>query len=510
MKNINRLLIVGALSLVAVLPSCKKSFLDVEPSEYLSEKQKNAEEKDPTVLDKSLDAQTKAVYQALYDSPVDAHDGFGLKAIQFATDLICEDITFNQMAWFIYDYQNVNFEANYRRTKVVWKVFYNTIATSNRILDKYIGDKEVKDPVLLKKQATLLGLRGMAYFHLVNAYQLTYKGNEDKLGVPLVLKSSDKKLPRATVDEVYKQIVKDLTFSVENGDVTDVRTDFDRNVAAAYLSKVYAQMEDWANVEKYAQIAKTGGTDIITMPRRSWELTASPDVLFGFSVNDTNTGIYASFYSHTDLYQRGYAGGLNGKKLIYDNLYAQIPETDSRKMLFINPDLFKKDKTDEEVAKLKLYQALYDEVESKIVVPLEAYDQLKYANTSTGFTGDYSFLRVQDPILLEIEAKVELNKLAEAESLLNEFVQKRNPKFVASKTQEDLRKEVRLQRRLELWMEGTNFFDFKRWKEDCVRLKGSNHIAMVGETYNLGDKALKYVYKLPQGEIDSNPKLVQN
>ncbi|MFR5269905.1 MAG: RagB/SusD family nutrient uptake outer membrane protein [Hoylesella buccalis] len=55
---------------------------------------------------------------------------------------------------------------------------------------------------MLAAKGEALALRGIAYFHLVNFYQHTYKGHEAALGVPLALKSTDQNLPRATVQEV--------------------------------------------------------------------------------------------------------------------------------------------------------------------------------------------------------------------------------------------------------------------------------------------------------------------
>lgn len=56
--------------------------------------------------------------------------------------------------------------------------------------------------------------------------------------------------------EVYAQIIEDLKYAVDHCHNTGVRTDVDRAVAAAYLAKAYAQMEDWANVKTYAVIAQ--------------------------------------------------------------------------------------------------------------------------------------------------------------------------------------------------------------------------------------------------------------
>ena len=113
---------------------------------------------------------------------------------------------------------------------------------------------------------------------------------------------------------------------------------------------------------------------------------------------------------------------------------------------------------------------------SNTKVVMENYDQLKFMLAKMVWNKIYCFIRVQDPILLEIEAQIEQNKLTQAAANLNAFAQKRDPAFVAATTQADLREQVRFQRRIELWFEGTNWFDMKRWKLTINRdVPNTNH-----------------------------------
>ena len=142
---------------------------------------------------------------------------------------MCEDMNINKHNWFGFDYMLENREANYRRTRSTWRQFYEIIAKVNLHLETYFS-VESDDPVILAGKAEPLGLRAIAYFHLVNFYQHTYKGHETLPGVPLSLKSTDSQLPRASVEEVYKQIVEDLTFAAEYAVETPSRTDADKFV----------------------------------------------------------------------------------------------------------------------------------------------------------------------------------------------------------------------------------------------------------------------------------------
>lgn len=486
-------IIIPALATLAVLASsCSKEFLSPEPSEFLSKEQRDEKVKDPAMLEKFSAASLQATYNVFGDNlapeSTTGHDNFGLTAHHLALDLMGEDALMKIRHWFVFDYELGNYEAAYRRTTNVWRTFYKVIADANIVIaDYYKSDEGDADYKALK--SVPLAMRGISYFYLVNFYQLSYVGNEDALGVPLITEPTEEKFPRATVREVYAQIIKDLTYATDNGPATSVQTDIDKFVAAAYLAKAYAQMEDWANVAKYAAIAKKGGTDLVSEPGRSWEL-GTADILWGADKNAVNTGLYASYYSQIDPAQYGYARG-GAHKYIHNLLYDKLPEKDSRRKLFVNktqhPDVF-------EAAKAK-------------APGLEDYSQLKFFGTPAGNTGDYSFLRVQDPILLEIEALNELGQTAEAAKLLTDFAKLRNPDFVAPADQAGLREEIRFQRRVELWLEGTALLDRRRWKLDVVRnTPESNHFVKVD--YKMND--MKFIHKIPQRELDSNSKLVQN
>ena len=91
---------------------------------------------------------------------------------------------------------------------------YERIMGVNAVLDgidEATGDVEERDRV----KAEALALRGYYYFMLVNLYGEPYNYNKKALGVPLKL-TADMETngkARSTVEEVYGQIVKDLTES---------------------------------------------------------------------------------------------------------------------------------------------------------------------------------------------------------------------------------------------------------------------------------------------------------
>lgn len=95
--------------------------------------------------------------------------------------------------------------------------------------------------------------------------------------------------------------------------------------------------------------------------------------------------------------------------------------------------------------------------------------QLKFFGEVPYGTSAYPFMRAEEMCLIEAEAANALGDDATAIARLMEINGKRIPGYTCNKSGDELRDEIRLARRIELWGEGFNFFDFKRWNIDIVR-----------------------------------------
>ncbi len=477
--------------------SCSEDFLEADTDRYLTEERIEDLREDPASAELLVDAALSGVYATLVDNGFNgntAHDYFGLKSIHLATDLTSLDMVQAKHHWFGFDYNFDNRFENYRRTRLMWAMFYKVIASSNIVLDTYLPENPT-EPDIQALKAKTLGLRGMAYYYLVNLYQQTYVGNESALGVPISLSASETEpKPRALVKEVYDVIISDLTYAVKYGESTVDKKDVDKRVAATFLAKTFAHQEKWDSVAYYAQIAIEGASlmSASTYLKGLGDIS-NPEWLWGYDINAQTTTLYASFYSHIDNQIDGYAGALGVKKNIFSGLYDQIHPDDVRSKLFID-------------------SVRHPEIAQKWF-PGQSAEATKYINikyqTPQDFSGDYCFVRVADAYLLLAEAQVELNDLAGARNTLEAIIQTRYNGYssAAFVSQDDLREEVRLQRRIELWGEGALFFDYKRWKMPVYRdVSGSNHRVKK----NIEAGAIDFVYQIPVGEIESNSLLEQN
>ncbi len=141
-----------------------------------------------------------------------------------------------------------------------WSRAYYVINLANVFLDGMAtkGTAIVGATVSNNYQAEARLLRAMSYYSLLQLYARPYwDGNGSKPGVPLRLKgntgSDDYALARASVGEVYNQILADLNFAeanlpLTNSSATNNTIRAHRNTAIALKTRVYLSMRKYAEV----------------------------------------------------------------------------------------------------------------------------------------------------------------------------------------------------------------------------------------------------------------------
>ncbi|MFT3703728.1 MAG: RagB/SusD family nutrient uptake outer membrane protein [Agriterribacter sp.] len=163
-----------------------------------------------------------------------------------------------------------------------WDNAYKTINICNNII-KAIDIVDETDRDRVKGEA--LFLRGVMYFELVTLYAKPYSaGNvESNPGVQIVLTPTSGNITeanyvaRSSVKETFDQVLADLKdakslLPTENGVYATTYA------ASAFLSRVYLQMEDYANARDEANtVIEDGG----------FELTSTYDKAFNNTVNST-------------------------------------------------------------------------------------------------------------------------------------------------------------------------------------------------------------------------------
>ena len=466
-----------------IFTSCESEFLDTTPESTINDAQLSTSAE-------ANEAIINGIYSALRSyglSVAGSHEDYGHKSILAATDLMSNDMLMTKSNWYSNFYNYQARQQTNTRSRLAWSTYYPQIKTTNVVLTAI--PEGVTDDKLKAIRGQALALRGYFYFMLARMYGPTYIGNENKLCVPLYTEVIFEGKARASVSEVYTTIEKDLKESITllDGNKRKNNNAIDQSVAQAFLADVYLEMGKYSDA---AILANAARKDYPLLTENEWMQgfydVSNKDTMWGATITSAESTFVASFFSHFDnTNTSGYAGGLGIYKNIDKNLYNNISDTDYRKNAFVAPT----------------GNATYPS--------LPAYANLKFIDP-TITAGDYIYLRAASMYYIEAEAYARSGNEALARKVLYDITITRDPSYTLStNTGTALINEIILQKRIELWGEGYAWFDMKRLGVNLNRdYPGSNHSAFGKFNIVAGDN--KFIFQIPQAEIDANPLIVQN
>ncbi len=504
--------------LALTLSSCDKSALDTVPTSKVSGQTifKNKE---------SAMVALNGIYKALYlpnsswfGTTGNTQQNYGIACHNLVADLMGEDFVQNEQGngWFYFDYKydiRRRWDSSSWRCYGVWNFYYKIIINANYILasiDNVDGTDVEKN--YIKGQA--LALRAYSYFYLTLFYQDTYKGNEDKPGVPIYTAPTVIGAPRGKLSDTYTQIDTDIDQAVallksseEGGATRAHKSHIDYKVACAIKAKISLVEEKWAVAADFAAKARVGyqltkgdflysGFNDISMP----------SVMWGGEVITTEaiSGGWGTLFCHldpgtTDAAKKANGYGVRSRKCIDAWLYSQIPNEDLRKAWW------------------------YSDTFGITPTGPRSYAQKKYYyKNPTDYTGDYLYLRADEMLLIEAEAKCRAGDFGGAKALLVELGSVRGIDMttrLASRTDVatynsdthaapvTLMDEILLQRRIELWCEAGRIFDLKRLKLGFTRdYPGSNHSQKLANVVTTAGSK-EFTLLIPRQEFDGNENM---
>ncbi|MFD3001152.1 RagB/SusD family nutrient uptake outer membrane protein [Pontibacter toksunensis] len=483
MKSILKKISPLALA-VLMLTSCEKEYLETAPTADVSIE---------TVFQTTEGALValNGTIRSMWTSMAGSHGHFGQKSYDLTMDLMGNDMVIHTQgySWFTTEY-NLTAQAsaaNNSRSDVAWEYYYRTINNANRIiagLETASGTEEEKEYI----RGNALALRAYSYFYLINLWQHTYVGNENAPGVPIYTEPTTEGKPRATVQEVYAQIISDLDAAeamLEGQDrlhTSHVNT----NVVQGIRARVALQMEDWTTAAAKANQARQGFGLMSAEEFQAGFGVDTEEWIWGLEIPNDQSTIFASFFSHFDASRLSYAS-LGLQKKITKELYDMIPEGDVRKTTFVTPGTGTGS------------GASVDYNQKKFYLPVAG-----------SWAADYVLMRAAEMYLIEAEALARLGQNAEAQAVLNELLEARVVEGFepVAATGQELINEILLQRRIELWGEGFSLLDLKRLNQDLNRPSGAgNHDAALAQVFQREIDAPEFLFRIPQAEIDANDAL---
>ena len=426
--------------------------------------------------------------------------------------------------WFSACAEYLDNTANSSYNTARWGVPYHTIYSANEVLATI--DPETEDNSLKYYRAQALGNRAYCYWLLAQCYQFNYVGHQSSPCVPIITEDNLSEAgvngaPRATVQEVYDQILSDLTTALElvEGNPAAVRADkryIDKNVLLAIRARVYLCMQDYANAAADAQAVINSGSfrpltaqqallpGYITLsdPNWVWGVNMDSEDVMGLYTLSGMMGSYTYGYAYVGMW-----------KLINSNLYARISDQDCRKLWWIAPEtrvsnaMYYTDADGDAVAYL-------DEVEAPdyAVVKFAPFDNVLMQSNNEA---DIPIIRIEEMYLILAEAQGLGGNLAQGRQTLETFVNSYrwmgSPAYSCSAaTADEFLDEIWFQRRVELWGEGINYFDILRLNKPIDRTNSNwsdpaNEMESYAYYIPAGSPVL--IYQIPTAEMDNNPAL---
>lgn len=488
-------------SLIALtLSSCKKDFLNTEPTEFTTPERLGAAAKqDP----KLLVGNVAGLYTTMFTvgvGGVGGADDFGHKGIDIYTDMLQSDMVLGALNYGWYSSlarYNASVDFTVNEVYIPFRYFYRQIFGANTIIDILGGTNAV--PTEAGNKYTMgqaKAMRAYSYFYLSQIYGKEYGAGTDKL-IPIYTSATQLNQSKATTKEVYDLMVKDLNdaISLLTGFTRSTKDQVDINVARGLLAYVLSARGTQADLAEVVTLTdllmkaypKTipanlyfNGTNA-TSTTAGFNNVATPSWIWGVDLTLAQGINLGSWWGVVDLFSYSYAWAGDGK-IIDRGLYDQIGSDDIRKNQFRSPT-----------------QSYAGFPIGKFWAPARTIGGQRFIET------DLIYMRADEFYLLNAEAKARLSKSSDAITALKSFLsdRKTDVSYIDALSGEALLNEIYLQTRIELWGEGKAYLAMKRLKRSVVR--GTNHLFSASETIPYNDPRLTFV--IPQTEVLNNPNL---
>ncbi|MCH8535060.1 MAG: RagB/SusD family nutrient uptake outer membrane protein [Flavobacteriaceae bacterium] len=406
----------------------------------------------------------------------------------------------------IFQINNYEIETTHSRIFTHWSNIYNAIAKANLVLDRV---DLVNDPVLTEeRRLEITGeahfLRAYHYFTLVKMFG----------GVPLITspvtsaEGENVEVARASVEDVYEQIIEDLEIAVallpdtygSNASINKGRAT--SGAAHALAAKVHAQKPSPNYMLVLEHIQELEGSSA------NYQLIDFAQLFDGNNYNNAESILEVQYL--------GQDFGNYGPQLL---LPPSISGDAWRKFATPSVDLVNAfDEENDEVRKNAsiIFEAVQwnDEFwgnSSGSTIPFS----YKWKNANGFASADNTYLlRYGDLVLLKAEALNELGELNQAVTEVNKIRNRAQLPDLTneqSNSQEVLRQSILKERRLELFQEGHRWDDLVRNGELINTMNNLEEIDLrTGNPVQYNVTPANLLLPIPQQELDRNPALIQN
>lgn len=486
--KINLLKTIFTLVVVATLFSCEKDFLEKSPTEFINIEDTGASgELNPAISEATLNG----IYSMMINTGTGgttSHEDFGQKGYDIFNDFLSGDLALTANNYNRYgDFVNLLATVDYTDNDnyMPWRYYYRLIRSANLVIQAIGGnDFEPDSESVQHSLGQAKALRAYAYFYLTQMYIPEYNAGATVL--PIIIDPDVEAQPQSTMEEVYNQMINDLTHAITllDGYNRDSKTKVNEDVAKALLAYVYASKDDSASnvlAKDLADQVIASGYPLMTSGEvvGGFNSVSTAGWFWGFDLTLSNGLDLISWWGQMDVFTYSYQWA-GDKKGIDNALYARIDDNDIRKTQF--------------------------DTSNGLQPRNKFYNAAREIGGQRDVEDDYVYMRIAEMYLLSAEMSAKEGQDGEAKTRLNQLLSQRfsdasDYSYVDGLSGDDLLDEVILQTRIELWGEGKSYLSMKRNKQTMTR--GSNHVFHAGLSIPHTDERL--TYEIPRAVVQNNP-----
>lgn len=527
-------IILGTLA-AASLGACADLDTEILDSIVSTDQKQDVLELDPA----KASASVMGVYSQFFTifSVNDDHYDFGYPAQMIGldsqgVDYIAKNSGYN---WFaMYNSLSSNAPTSIR-SGMLWYYQYSQINTVNTLVGSIPADTDNDELMFFRAQG--LATRSFDYWTLAQVYAFNYADHKTALCVPVITdeNSQDAALngaPRATVEEVYVQIMKDINEAItllENTKTkaSDVVTNKPKrcvSLATAYGLRARYNL----TMGLYADAAADAEKAIAAFSGKpySMEDVSKPTFtsinddawMWGIAIDENQDGIaggsIVNFPAMTCSFSHGYCDQGGAWRWCSKVLYDWIPNTDVRKGWFLDANRKSRNLSAEQQKYLDKFATgapTYGQDASTNLMPYTnvKFDSYQGVLEQSLNASDVPLMRVEEMYLIKAEGLGMSSNLEGGKQALTDFVRTyRDPSYACiASTAAEFQDEVWRQRRLELWGEGLSYFDIMRLKKPIDR-RGAMYPS--AWRYNVAYETPIMLFLVPDTEMTANKAITEN
>jgi hypothetical protein len=465
--------------------------LDKYPFNAIEQSQAFQTLKDATTLNNAMYAQLRGRTYGIYSISADIQ-----------CDLYHATVDYGNRRGSVYTWSFIDDDYDIRD---VWAGYYGALANVNNFLDnidKIVGktDEEKASIAVLKGEAYFF--RAYYYEKLIKRYAKDYEPATaaTELGVPLVLHFNlDERPGRATIEEVYAQIISDL------GDAKALLTTagkpgsdrLTKDCITALEAKVYLDIHRYGDAVSAANTLINSNVYPLTATKEAlqdvWAIDADDEsiLMLYAAVNELGNAnnVFVGYTAATGKYAPDFVP----EKWVID-LY---DDADFRKSVYF--------------AELPVKLSSVADEHQLFLLNKYPGNPALYSGSVSNYQHKPKVFRIAETHLIKAEALAWDNKDTEALTALNMLRTARGLPALSGISGDQLKTEIKNERIRELIGEANRLDDLKRWKEGLSRKEPQNAgtVATVSGSPSLSKPATdyKFVWAIPSRDMTTNPNL---